>query len=54
MIRVLICDDQPVVADGLRSILSTVPRLEVVGIAHDGAEAVDLAASARPDVVLMI
>src|SRR5215831_2774715 len=53
MIRVLICDDQPVVADGLRSILSTVPRLEVVGIAHDGAEAVDLAASARPDVVLM-
>jgi len=53
MIRVLICDDQHVVCEGLRAILSTSPDIEVVGLAHDGAEALDLAATARPDVVLM-
>ena len=53
MVRVLICDDQDVVTEGLRVILGTSPDIEVVGIAHDGAEAVDLAPSARPDVVLM-
>ena len=53
MIRVLICDDQHVVCEGLRAILSTSPDIEVVGLAHDGAEALDLAATVRPDVVLM-
>jgi len=53
MIRVLICDDQDVVTEGLRVILGTSPDIEVVGIAHDGAEAVDLVPTARPDVVLM-
>ena len=53
MIRVLICDDQHVVREGLRTILGTSPRIEVVGLAHDGAEALALAATARPDVVLM-
>lgn len=53
MIRVLICDDQDVVTEGLRVILGTSPDIEVVGIAHDGAEAVDLVPAARPDVVLM-
>ncbi len=53
MIRVLICDDQHVVCEGLRTILGTSPRIEVVGLAHNGAEALDLTATARPDVVLM-
>jgi len=53
VIRVLICDDQHVVCEGLRTILSTSPRIEVVGLAHNGAEALDLTATARPDVVLM-
>jgi len=53
MIRVLLCDDQDVVREGLRAILGTVPHVEVVGAARDGAEAVDLVASTRPDVVLM-
>jgi len=53
MIRVLICDDQHVVCEGLRAILSTAPQIEVVGFAHDGTGAVELAASTRPDVVLM-
>jgi DNA-binding NarL/FixJ family response regulator len=53
MIRVLICDDQHVVCEGLGAILKTAPQVTVVGVAHDGAEAVELAAATRPDVVLM-
>ena len=53
MIRVLICDDQHVVCEGLRAILSTSSDIEVVGLAHDGAEALDLAATTHPNVVLM-
>jgi two-component system, NarL family, response regulator LiaR len=53
MIRVLICDDQDVVREGLQAILKTVPDLQVVGAASDGAEALDLIPTAHPDVVLM-
>jgi DNA-binding NarL/FixJ family response regulator len=53
VIRVLICDDQHVVCEGLRAILGTAPQIEVVGLAHDGAEAVELATARHPDVVLM-
>ena len=53
MIRVLVCDDQHVVCEGLRAILSTTPDIEVVGLTHDGAEALDLTATTRPHVVLM-
>jgi DNA-binding NarL/FixJ family response regulator len=53
MIRVLICDDQDVVCEGLQAILKTVPGLQVVGTAREGAEALDLLPTARPDVVLM-
>src|ERR1043165_6580668 len=53
MIRVLICDDQDVVREGLRAILSTVPDIEVTDVASDGAEAVELVEKRQPDVVLM-
>jgi len=53
MIRVLLCDDQEVVREGLRTILGTAPGIQVVGVAADGAEAVELAEKHRPDVVLM-
>jgi NarL family two-component system response regulator LiaR len=53
MIRVLICDDQDVVCDGLRAILGTVPEIEVIGVAGNGAEAVELVEKDPPDVVLM-
>ncbi len=53
MIKVIICDDQDVVRIGLRAILSTMPGIEVVGEARDGAEAIDQIASNVPDVVLM-
>lgn len=53
MIRVLICDDQDLVCEGLRAILGADPELSVVGIAHDGAEALEMVPSCKPDVVLM-
>ena len=53
MVKVLICDDQMVVCEGLRAILSTAPDLDVVGVANDGLQAVELTGQTRPDVVLM-
>jgi DNA-binding NarL/FixJ family response regulator len=50
---VLIADDQQLVRAGFRLILSEQDGIEVVGEAVDGAEAVALAASLHPDVVLM-
>jgi DNA-binding NarL/FixJ family response regulator len=52
-IRVLIADDQRVVREGLAMVLGLLPDVEVVGAASDGAEAVTLAESLQPDVVLM-
>jgi DNA-binding NarL/FixJ family response regulator len=52
-IRLMIVDDHPIVRDGLRGMLAGDPDLEVVGDASDGAEALALVASLRPDVILM-
>lgn len=51
-IRVVIVDDHPVVRSGMRTLLGASPCIEVVGEAASGAEAVALAESATPDVVL--
>jgi DNA-binding NarL/FixJ family response regulator len=53
MVRVLICDDQTVVREGLAAILSTDPGIEVVGLASNGEEALELVAETQPDIVLM-
>jgi DNA-binding NarL/FixJ family response regulator len=53
MIRVLLVDDQALVRAGFRMILKAEPGVEVVGEAGDGAEAVKLAGTLAPDVVLM-
>jgi DNA-binding NarL/FixJ family response regulator len=53
MIRVLIADDHPVVRDGLSGIFGGADDFEVVGLASDGEEAVELARKLKPDVVLM-
>ena len=52
-IRVLLVDDQPAVRQGLRIRLVLEPDVEVVGEAGDGAGAISLAQSLRPDVILM-
>jgi DNA-binding NarL/FixJ family response regulator len=53
MIRVLICDDQWIVCEGLEAILNADPELNVVAVAHDGAEALELIPEASPDVALL-
>jgi DNA-binding NarL/FixJ family response regulator len=52
-IRVVVADDQVLVRSGFAMLLSGEPDIEVVGEAGNGAEAVALAASKHPDVVLM-
>jgi two-component system, NarL family, response regulator LiaR len=53
MIKVLICDDQEIVCEGLFHILQQDPEIHVVGIGHDGAEALELVEKHHPDLVLM-
>jgi DNA-binding NarL/FixJ family response regulator len=53
MIKILICDDQDLVCEGLKAILGTDPELRVVGAANDGAEAIELIPSCQPDLILM-
>jgi DNA-binding NarL/FixJ family response regulator len=53
MIRVLVADDHPLVRRGLATLLATANDLELVGMASDGAEAVELAVGSGADVVVM-
>ncbi|MDA3630464.1 response regulator transcription factor [Saccharopolyspora oryzae] len=53
MTRVLLVDDQELMRMGFRMVLDAQEDLEVVGEAGNGADAVELAAQLRPDVVLM-
>ncbi|WP_336211920.1 response regulator transcription factor [Nonomuraea sp. LPB2021202275-12-8] len=52
-IRLLIADDHPIVRDGIRGMFAGDPHFEVLGEAGDGAEAVELARTLNPDVILM-
>ncbi|SPH18080.1 Oxygen regulatory protein NreC [Defluviimonas aquaemixtae] len=51
--RVLVVDDHPMVAEGLRSILETYDDIEVVGTLGNGQEAIDEAERLAPDVILL-
>lgn len=51
--RIVVADDQTAVREGLVTLLSTMPDIDVVGSAADGEEAVTLVAQLAPDVVLM-
>jgi DNA-binding NarL/FixJ family response regulator len=53
VIRVLVVDDQAVVCEGLRVMLNAAPNVEVVGVAYDGAQALELMPRLAPDLVLM-
>lgn len=53
MTRVLIADDERLFAEALELILESDDRIEVVGRAHSGAEAISLTGELDPDVVLM-
>lgn len=52
-VRVLVVDDQRLVREGIASLLTIQPGIEVVGTAANGHEAIELAAAQTPDVVLM-
>jgi DNA-binding NarL/FixJ family response regulator len=52
MIRVLLADDQKILRDGLRALLQSA-ELSVIGDASNGLEAVEMALSLKPDVILM-
>ncbi|QES52453.1 DNA-binding response regulator [Streptomyces venezuelae] len=52
-VRVVIADDEPLIRAGIRMILTSDPGIEVVAEAGNGREAVDLARSHQPDVVLL-
>ncbi len=52
-IRILVVEDQNVVRDGIIAILSFQPDVEVVGQAEDGLQAVEVARTTKPDVILL-
>jgi len=51
--KILLCDDQAVIRDGLEMLLQLEKDMQVVGSASDGAEAIELAAQKLPDLILM-
>jgi len=53
MIRVLIVDDHPMVAEGIEALLETYDELQIVGVLNNGQEAVDRVSDLAPDVVLL-
>jgi DNA-binding NarL/FixJ family response regulator len=52
-VRVVVADDHPIVRDGLRALLASLPDVELVGEATTGREAVRSAVTDRPDVIVM-
>lgn len=51
--KILLCDDQAVIRDGMEMLLQLEKDFQVVGSAQDGFEAVELAAKTQPDLILM-
>ncbi len=51
--KVLLAEDHTILREGLRMLLTSNPNLEVIGEAQDGLEAVRLAESLKPDLILM-
>lgn len=53
MIKVMLVDDQIILAEGIKSVLETTDDISVCGTATDGIQAIEMATEMRPDVVLM-
>jgi DNA-binding NarL/FixJ family response regulator len=52
-LRILLVDDHPLVREGLRALLTSLPDMTIVGEAGDGEEAVTMALERQPDIILM-
>ncbi len=53
VIRVALVDDHSLVRDGIKALLSVMPRLDVVGEAENGAQAIEMVGRSQPDLLLM-
>ncbi|MCD7728388.1 MAG: response regulator transcription factor [Clostridia bacterium] len=53
MIRVMLADDQKILAEGIKSVLESSDEIRICGVAGDGVEAVKMASELKPDVILM-
>lgn len=53
MIKVMLVDDQVILAEGIKSVLETCPDISVCAIANDGRKAIEMVADVKPDVILM-
>jgi two-component system, NarL family, response regulator LiaR len=51
--KVIVCDDQAIVREGLTMLLKLEPDIQIIGVADDGSAAVELVEKAQPDLVLM-
>lgn len=51
--KIILCDDQAVIRDGLEMLLNLEKDMQVIGTASDGADAIELAAQKQPDLILM-
>jgi DNA-binding NarL/FixJ family response regulator len=52
-IRVALVDDHALVRDGIRALLSVMPRLDVVGEAENGVQAIEMVGHCQPDLLMM-
>jgi two-component system, NarL family, response regulator LiaR len=52
-IRILLCDDQALITEGMQMILETDREIKVVGAARDGVQVTEMTAELKPDIVLM-
>ena len=51
--KIIICDDQAIIRDGLELLIKLEKDMDVIGLAQDGSEAVEMTANLKPDLVLM-
>ena len=51
--RILIVDDHPIVQEGIQTLLEKEPSFEVLGIASNGREAVEMTQTLKPDIVIL-
>ena len=52
MIKVILCDDQLIVIEGLRKIIESDPEIKVIGAASNGEELIELLVNSKPDLIL--
>jgi DNA-binding NarL/FixJ family response regulator len=53
LLGILLVDDHPLVREGLRALLTSLPNMTIAGEAGDGEEAVTMALELQPDIILM-